>query len=273
MLKKSLIAGAVIATLGAPGIVLADDSPHTFSANVGLFSQYIFRGLTQTDREPAIQGGFDYSYNFGPASLYVGTWGSNISWLRDGGSYMAGGSLESDWYGGVRGNFGKSDFTYDVGVLYYWYPGDAAPGFIRANTTELYGALGYKWASVKYSYSLGDTFGVADADGTWYLDFSLSVPFGDTGLTGFAHYGIQKYEGTAFPGVADNDTLFSYNDYKIGVSYALPKNFTLGAYWTDTSGADPFGYGSTSDCGVYGCGVYPHNIADGQFTVYLQRTF
>src|SRR5690242_19837831 len=104
MFRKTIIAGLTAAALGA-GIVHAADAPapadapaaapapaptpeHTLTGNIGFFSQYIFRGLTQTDRDPAAQGGFDYSHSSG---FYLGTWASNISWLRDFGSYSSGG--------------------------------------------------------------------------------------------------------------------------------------------------------------------------------------
>ena len=266
-------------------VALADEppSPHSFTANVGLFSEYVFRGLTQTNGDPAIQGGFDYAYNFGPASFYVGTWGSNISWLVDNKSYTSS-SLENDWYGGFRGNFGQTDFTWDAGFLYYWYPGDVATGFVKADTQELYGALGWKWLSVKYSYSIGNkTFGVRDSSGTWYLDFSASYPVAETGLTLLAHYGIQKYSGTdpALAGISNNDNIFSYDDWKLGATYDLGKltktlsSTTLGAFYADTSGANNCGYGTASEsCSSPGLvGPYPNNIAKGKFVVYLQRTF
>jgi len=242
----------------------APASPHTLTGNVGLFSQYIFRGLTQTNREPAVQGGFDYSHASG---LYVGTWASNISWLRDAtpSSYSGGGSLEWDFYGGFKGAFGKSDFSYDLGLLYYYYPGDIAPGFVKADTLELYGALGWKWVSVKYSHSINNkTFGVTDSRGTYYLEANADVPVGETGLTVNLHYGKQKYDGNG----GLNDQLFSYNDWKIGVSYALPKDFTVGAFYTDTSSANPLGYGSIAEGGVF-----PRNIAKGTGTIFIKKTF
>ncbi|HET6492298.1 MAG TPA: TorF family putative porin, partial [Burkholderiales bacterium] len=215
MIKKTVIAGALAAAL-TPGLVSAQQapapaSPHTLTGNLGLYSQYIFRGLTQTDKDPALQGGFDYSHSSG---LYAGTWGSNISWLRDFGSYSGGGSLEWDFYGGFKGNIGKSDFTYDLGALYYWYPGDVAPGFVKADTLELYGALGWKWVSIKYSHSAKNkTFGVPDSRGTYYLDVTASVPLGNSGVTAIAHWGRQKFDGQT-PGLAfDNDTLYSYEDW------------------------------------------------------------
>lgn len=283
MIKKTMVAGAVAATL-LPGMAFGEQapaSPHTLTGNVGLYSQYIFRGLTQTDRKPALQGGFDYSHSSG---FYLGTWASNSSWLSDGGAYSSGGSLEWDFYGGIKGNFGKSDFTWDVGTLYYWYPGTANtaanPLNIKGDTWELYGALGWKWLSAKYSYSVkNETFAVRDASGTWYLDLTASIPLGELskgleGLTFVAHWGKQKYRGTdprnPVTGATrmDNDSLYSYDDWKIGLTYALPKDFTIGAFYSDTGSANPLGYGSVSEGGVF-----PRNIAKATGTVFIQKTF
>ncbi|HEX6828185.1 MAG TPA: TorF family putative porin, partial [Burkholderiales bacterium] len=162
------------AALAAPVASMAAEeaSPHSFTANVGLYSQYIFRGLTQTNEDPALQGGFDYSYAIPntPVNFYLGTWASNISWLKENfssvangtqGQYSEGGSLEWDFYGGFKGNFGKTDFTWDVGLLYYWYPGNAAgtlagggpcligiAGCPKADILEGYVGLGWKWFTV-----------------------------------------------------------------------------------------------------------------------------
>ena len=283
MLKKTVIAGALAAAM-TPMTGLAADPPpeHTITGNVGLYSQYIFRGLAQTNKEPALQGGFDYAHASG---LYAGTWASNISWLRDGGAYRAGGSLEWDFYGGYKPTFG--DFVFDIGTLYYWYPGDpafTAPGAAannpKANTWELYGGVTWKWFTLKYSHSLNNkTFAVLDSSGTWYLDLTASVPLGDfakelTGFTFMAHWGKQKYRGTDPRNIAvggiqqSNEQLFGYEDWKVGISYALPKDFTIGAFYTDTNGANPLGYGSVPEGGVF-----PRNIAKGTGTVYLQKTF
>ena len=233
MIKKVLTAGFIVAALG-PGLAQAQGStsPHSISANVGLYSQYIFRGLNQTNKDPAIQGGFDYSHSSG---LYAGTWASNVSWLQDSGAYTSGGSAEFDFYGGFRNSFGKDgDFGYDVGALYYWYPGDTAPGVADANTFEIYGALSWKWLSAKINYAVSDdVFGVQNADGTYYLDFTAAYPVPNTKLTLIGHYGIQKFTGST--GTFDNDDNASYEDWKIGLTYALPQDFTIGAYYTDTS--------------------------------------
>jgi uncharacterized protein (TIGR02001 family) len=269
MLKKSVIAGLTAATLGS-GLAQAQQppaSPHTYTGNVGLFSQYIFRGLTQTNGEPALQGGFDYAHESG---FYAGTWGSNISWLQDGGSYRAGGSLELDIYGGYKGTLGKTDIGYDVGLLYYWYPGDVTPGaYWKADTLEIYGALSWKWLSGKLSYSLDDTtFGVPDSRGTYYFDLTANYPIPNTKLTLVAHYGMQTFDGQTPGAPADNDTLYSYKDWKLGLNYSLPKDVTVGVFYTDTTGVDNRGYGSVSEGGFY-----PKNIADGAVTIFVQKTF
>lgn len=259
MFKKALIAAAVTAAL-VPDFAAAADSPHTLSGNIGVYSQYIFRGLTQTDTDPALQGGFDYSHASG---FYAGTWMSNISWLRDFGSYSGGGSLEWDIYGGYKGTIGKSDFGYDVGLLYYYYPGSVNAGFVRANTLEAYGALSWKWLSAKYSYSLDNkTFGVTDSSGTWYLDLTANVPITDK-LSAVAHYGKQKYEGST--GGVSNDSVASYEDWKLGLSYTLPKDFTIGAYYTDTSMNTAQKLFYTTPTGRF--------VGNGTGTVYISKTF
>jgi uncharacterized protein (TIGR02001 family) len=279
MLKKTAIAGLVAAALSPAMSSAAEEPPeHNLTGNVGIFSQYIFRGLTQTNRDPALQGGFDYAHKSG---FYAGTWASNISWLSDSGAYRSGGSLEWDFYGGWKPTFG--DFTFDIGTLYYYYPGDAAltlPGAVagnpKANTWEIYGGVGWKWLTAKYSYSIRNkTFAVLDSRGTWYLDLTATVPLGDfvkplTGVNLIAHWGKQKYSGTdpRTAALGSNDSLYSYDDWKIGLSYALPKDFAIGAFYTDTSSANPLGYGSVSEGGVY-----PRNIAKGTGTVYIQKTF
>ena len=264
MFKKALLAGAVAAAI-VPCTASAADAPYTLTGNFGFFNQYIFRGLNQTNEEPAAQGGFDYAHSSG---FYAGTWASNVSWLRDFGAYTGGGSLEWDIYGGYKGTFGKSDLGYDVGLLYYWYPGDPAPGAVKADTLEVYGALSWKWLTAKLSYAMSDdVFGVTNADGTYYLDLTATYPVPNTKLSVVAHYGVQEFNGSTAAGV-DNDTFASYKDYKVGLSYALPKDFTVGAYFTGTD------MNSTQEL-FYTTGAAAGGkfLGDDTFTVFIQKTF
>ena len=234
---------------------------HTLTANVGIFSQYIFRGISQTAGKPALQGGFDYAHASG---FYAGTWASNVSWLEDFGQYNRS-SLEWDFYGGYKANFGDSDFFYDVGTIYYYYPGNRNPGVPNADTWELYAGVGWKWASAKFSYSLKDYFGAQptgqDTDGTWYLDLSAAYPLGDTGVTLIAHFGILDVR-------KDGSGPFeaSYNDWKLGAAWTVPdglfKGLELGAYYSDTN----------SDGGFY-TDLTGRDTAKGTGVVYVKKTF
>jgi hypothetical protein len=128
-MRKSLIAAAIAGTFALPSVAMAQAaaapaSPHTFSPNIGVVSDYLFRGVSQTRGGAALQGGVDYSHSSG---LYAGIWASTITWVKD--AYGSG-STEIDYYGGYKNSFGGSDFTYDIGAIAYTYPGkgNAIPG-------------------------------------------------------------------------------------------------------------------------------------------------
>ncbi len=266
MFKKTIIAGLVAGAFGS-GLAQAQApaapaSPHTLTGNISFASQYVFRGVKQTFGDPALQGGFDYGHSSG---FYLGTWASNISWLKDGDVaagttplYDGGGSLEWDFYGGFKGEFGKSGFGWDVGLLYYGYPGDPAPGVAKADTVEAYGALSWKWLTAKYSYALTNLFGVPESDGSWYLDFGVDIPVNDK-FSIQLHYGIQEFDGTDPATGLSWDSTNSYKDWKIGATYALPQDFTIGAYYTDTDLPPVMLRGK--------------DLAKGTFTVFLSKTF
>ncbi|MDD5336736.1 MAG: TorF family putative porin, partial [Rhodoferax sp.] len=130
VLSTLLVGTAAMAQTKAP------EPDYTLSYNVGVTSDYRFRAIAQTSTNPALQGGVDFAHKSG---LYLGAWASNISWIKD----YAGatdGSVELDLYGGYKGEISK-DFTYDLGLITYQYPGDTATTDIY--TTEFYGALTY----------------------------------------------------------------------------------------------------------------------------------
>lgn len=236
-LAVSSFAAAAAAGFGVPALAQSEpESPHSFSANIGLYSQYIFRGLTQTNRRPAVQGGFDYGNASG---FYAGVWGSNVSWVADAAetAEVSGlsSSVELDFYGGFKNTIGESDFGYDFGILQYWYPGSYPSGWVKPNTTELYGALSWKWITGKVNYSLGDTFGVDDARGTTYWDLTAAFPITDA-FAVIGHVGYQKYRGS-IDGVS-NDDLYSYTDWKLEGTYSFGDGWTVGAAYTDTNAED-----------------------------------
>jgi uncharacterized protein (TIGR02001 family) len=235
--KSKLSKFLMLAALSVPGAAMAADapaSPHMLTANVGFTSDYIFRGISQTSTNPAVQGGIDYMHASG---LYAGMWGSNVSWIADSGAVATGSTtMELDTYFGFRNSFAE-DFTYDIGFIRYNYLGSytAAAGFAKADTDEIYGAIGYKWITAKYSYGLGQFLTVPGASGTSYFEVNASVPVSDTGITFGAHIGKQKYKGATAAAFANTPT---YTDYKLSVSKDFG-GYVVGLAYTDTN-ASPF---------------------------------
>lgn len=230
-MKKSLIALALVGAFAVPAFAdeaapaAEDKGPHTFTANVGLVSDYIFRGISQTQHKAALQGGFDYSHSSG---LYAGTWASNVNWVREGG-YKTNNSLEADFYAGFKGTF-ADDFSYDAGVLQYYYPGDVVAGFADTNSTEVYAALGWKFITLKYNYTVSShLFGWTNAtntlktQGSGYVDLTANYDLGNGwGVVG--HVGYQDIK---------NISSASYTDWKIGATKDLGFG-VLGLSYTGT---------------------------------------
>lgn len=225
-MHKTALSTALLAALSlvAAGNAVAEEAS-PFTANVGIISDYAYRGISQTDENPALQGGFDYSH---PSGFYAGVWGSNVSWLRDaerGTDASSGNSLELDLYGGYKTALGP--IGVDVGALQYWYPGSyssnwrAATGMKNPNTTEGYVGLSWEFLTFKYSYAFTDLFGVPDSDGSQYFDLGASYDVG-AGFTVDAHFGRQKIKGGG-----------SYNDWKLGVSKEFG-GFGFGLHYVDT---------------------------------------
>ena len=127
-MNTKLVALAVAGALFSPLVaVAADPAPeHTFTGNVTLASEYLYRGIAQTRGKPAIQGGFDYAHSSG---LYAGLWASSITWIGDAVASASAG-IEVDVYGGYKGSI-TEDFGYDIGVLTYNYPGTELPPKFR----------------------------------------------------------------------------------------------------------------------------------------------
>jgi uncharacterized protein (TIGR02001 family) len=205
-MKNTVLTLAALAALTTTLAHAEEAQPeHSVTYNAALTSDYRYRAISQTRLQPALQGGADYTHN--PSGLYAGTWLSTIKWTKDAGG---GGDIEWDLYAGKRGKLGN-DVSYDVGVLGYVYPANGlkdVPGFVNANTGEIYGQLGYGPAYAKYSYALTNLFGFADSRHSGYLDLGANVDLGNS-LTLNLHAGRQE--------VRNNDAA-SYTDYKLGLT-------------------------------------------------------
>jgi uncharacterized protein (TIGR02001 family) len=219
-----LLAAATLLGSAVPGVASAD----TLTANVAVTTDYRFRGVSQSFRRPALQGGVDYGHDSG---LYIGTWASTVDddFLTD----TRG--VELDVYGGYKFPLGK-DWLLDVGVLQYLYPGESL-----WNTTEVYLGATWKFLYLKYSHSVSDdTFGFTDTRGSGYLDLTATYPLQE-GLNLIAHVGHQRFR---------NNSDASYTDYRVGATYDWA-GLTWGAsvFGTDEDFAFSKPSGKTRDLG------------------------
>ena len=163
--------------------------------NVGLSTDYRYRGISQTRLQPAASAGADYAHASG---WYVGTWLSTLKWIQDAGGAAA---VEWDIYGGYRGTAGP--LSYDVGVLRYQYPGHDLG--VSPNTTEVYGALTWKAFTAKYSHATSNLFGFANSQGSGYLDLSATWALSE-GWSVVPHIGRQWVR---------RNGAYSYTDYAL----------------------------------------------------------
>lgn len=223
-------------------------SPITY--NVGVVSNYIYRGITQTSHKPAVQGGVDYAHASG---VYVGAWASNVSWIKDSGAIASGdANIELDTYFGFKNTI-VADLSYDVGYVRYNYLGNYAPkttggadsasgSFSNADTAEVYVAGTYKIVTLKYSYSLLDGFlTTPGTKGTNYIDLSVNYPLADSGVTIGAHVGKQTFVGTTTSTNVYGTTGLSYTDYKLSASKDF-SGYVVGLAYTSTNATPAWSY-------------------------------
>ena len=219
-MKKTLLAIALASSLTSFGAVAADKAPEpdfTITGNFGLFSDYRFRGMSQTDKAPAAQGGFDVGHKSG---LYIGTWTSNVAdWAN-----TSGNGQEVDIYAGVKKELGP--VVLDLGYLAYIYPSNSTA--VPQGTREWYLGASYGPITYKVSRTTGNWFGIANSSGSIYHDLSVSHPINDS-ITISAHAGKQDVKAS---GANDRD----FNDYKVQLTYALKDNYTVGLAYVSTSG-------------------------------------
>ncbi|MEP7156482.1 MAG: TorF family putative porin [Betaproteobacteria bacterium] len=213
--------------------VAAEPTPeHTLVPKISIYSEYEYRGISQTSEKPAVQFNLDYSHSSG---IYLGAFASTINWLKDYkkiGAIQESSAVEVDIFGGYKYEFVK-DWTLDVGVLRYEYPGaKALPSLPKPDTTELYAGVGWGPLSAKYSYSIGDTFGVPNSVKSTFIELNYSQELFPK-LTVMGQIAKQTYKGTFFG--YNNDSELTYTVFKAGASYDLGDGWTVGGYVKGTN--------------------------------------
>ncbi len=236
-------------TTYVPSAFADGHSPHSFSANVTLTSDYVYRGISQTNEDPALQGGFDYSHESG---FYLGVWASSLEFQSGAETEVpipmpvpAGqtavidtnpdfGSLEIDVYGGISGEF-QNGLGWDVGALYYIYPDQNEDAGNDYDFLEFYGSLSYTWdtdyqpsADIGIAYS-PDFYGEDDT-GVWvHGGLGFSIP---DMVDPYVQVGYQDVDGDK-----TSPDGFDYTYYAVGVSKSIDK-FTFDLSWQDASDLD-----------------------------------
>jgi uncharacterized protein (TIGR02001 family) len=223
IMKKILSILAALFCAVSPA--MAEDSP--FTGNVALTTDYVFRGISQSNEEPTVQGGMDWAD--AATGLYAGAWASGVD-FEDA-------TTEMDFYGGLSGTV--DDISWDLGGIYYFYPG--ADDTLDYDFWELAASVGYDFdvlqATLSVNYS-PDYFG--SSGNAWYPSANVSVPL---------PYGLTADAGIGYQWIEDNES-FGTDDYatwSLGLGYDL-SGFNLGLKYIDTDLKEP------SEC-ADGCGA------------------
>jgi len=212
--------------------------PGEFSAEIFVLSDYVDRGISNTDRKAALQGGISYGGEIGFLNLYpyVGFWGSNVDF--DDGDEA---TVELDAFFGVSGTFRKLE--WDIGGAYYTYPG--ADSDLKYDYWEIPVALSYplhEGLTLNADYFYSPNF-FGDTGQAHYLAAGLSydIPLGQITVTLDAMTGHQWIEDNDRYGADD------YQDFQVGLTVAY-EGVEVGVRYTDTSLSHTECFGGTNVC-------------------------
>ncbi|MGB7920627.1 MAG: TorF family putative porin [Desulfobacterales bacterium] len=247
----------VAAISGGHGLAGADDGtgsvfdPANFSATLTMATDYVFRGISQTDKNPAVQGSFDYAH---PVGIYAGIWGSNVN------SSISEGGIEIDYYVGYNRKI-FTDFGFDISAIYYTYPGGGSDP--ELDYLEGHLGLDYQFKNLPLSPLIGaayyyspDFYGEDGAAHYVNGSLALSLPYEVT-ISGLIGYQTVEGDKTTGGGQGlDGKDGFDYTHWRVGVSKEVLK-FVLDLSWTDTNESDFLG----------------DDIADSHLVFSVSRTF
>jgi uncharacterized protein (TIGR02001 family) len=205
MVSKVTRAGVALAVLAsAAGGALAEGE---WSGNVAMTTDYVWRGVSQSNEDMAISGGFDYANGL----FYAGTWASNVDFSDE----PEDSNVELDLYGGIAGET-ESGVSWDVGFIYYAYPDADNADY---DFVELKGALGYTFTS---GVSVGGSVFWDPDNKNVYVEGSAGYSFTD------------EFSVDATVGNYSYDAGGDYTNWSLGATYTLPIGIDLGVRYWDT---------------------------------------
>ena len=214
----------------------------TYSFNVGATSDYVFRGVSQSDNDPAIQGGADFAYGI----LYAGVWGSLVDFAD-----APPANAEVDWYGGIKPTWNSplGTINMDFGVIYYSYPG-ANPNLVGLpdiNYVEL--KAGYSWSALHPSLVTGTTVFwspdyVFETGSVWTIETMAAWTLPKVHIFTPVINGVlgwQKGDANDNYFVNINGTDDEYYYWNAGLNLAVENISFDFRYWDSNIGGDAFG--------------------------------
>ena len=240
--KHLALAGAVALMLtGNQALAQATPAPaatpeptpeHTLVPKISIYSEYEYRGISQTAEKPALQFNLDYAHSSG---FYLGTFVTNIKWLKEAakaGGFTTNANIEWDIFGGYKFEIVK-DVTLDVGYLRYEYPSSKA--FTPSpNTDEVYVGIASGPFSAKYSHSTSNLFGFANSKNSGFTEINWSQEVLPK-VTANAHIGRQTVPNQNF-GTSTDGKAANYMDYALTLGKDFGNGFsgTAALIGTDT---------------------------------------
>ena len=212
---KNLITSSVIAA----GVLAGSSAANAgeIEANVSLATDYVFRGFSQTNEDPAISGGFDYGFEGG---FYLGVWGSNVNFGEGSNT-----STEIDLYGGYAFDAAEN-VSFDFGYVYFVYPGETS----SLNYSEFLASVSISGFTLGAVFS-PDYFGSDSNAVVINADYSFSLG-GAWGLDLHAGFTTTEDDDIAAPGD-------DYTDYSVAITTSgAGVDFALTFYGTDVDDVD-----------------------------------
>ena len=217
-----------------------NDIPGEFSGTVGFTTNYLFRGISQTDNEVAIQGSLDYSVDVAEnLGLYAGVWGSNIDFGDEadfGGASL--GTIEIDLYGGA--SYAISDIASIGGsIAYYSYPGASSSLDFDNIEFGLDGSYDFDAVSTTLNFAYSPDFFGGSGD-SFYVAGGFDVPLPQ-------NFSISG--GLGFQAIGENDTFGTpdYLEWNFGLNYEIA-GFDLQAQYADTDLSESECFGGSNLC-------------------------
>ncbi len=199
-MRGPALAGYVTAAaLAAPMAALAETA-----GNVGVFSQYVLRGITNLpeDDDATLQGGIDWT---GDRGFYLGYWGSTLSYRSVG---AGSDGFENDFYGGYARSVGR--FNYSLGLIQYYYL-----NVDDSDLLEFTGSVGFGPVTLGVEYLLQDGAWGNAGDVYWTLGYGADLPAGFSFAATLGYYTYDDDDPARFGLATATDSAFRHLDLSL----------------------------------------------------------